>query len=572
VAATLLCGSAGGAWAQAMQTDAANATNPTALENLTGGLITYSGSQIQILGTTDTGWQSLFPSAKLVVTQHGQNNAPILGYFYNDLANATEATPAAITGYGNLDQDKTGNHVFGLYGRARNASATGVATAAEVTCRNDTNTDADTNLPPDMSIGTETVVCNGLNVTVGGTYNKNGSLGIYVASEGGSSSMFATGIYIRKYSTHGLYIDPPPATASDTLNAGNLFSVGTGTTTSTVSLGGTNASSSTGTLIGLNASQSFNPAGASLSGVRGQSNAPTISGSALTIGNVFAYYGGINTGAGFTGTIAAAHEFFSPDPSLSGPNPITNFYGFHQASVSNGSGNTSGTITNNGLKIDAFTATAGSGGTMNNNGVAIALPSGTNAGTTTNTGLSITGNGQGGGATNWAINSTSTAPSQFAGPVNLAAGGTLTDTTNQEFEVSSATLTKVNNTTLAVVPGLSQALTGGKTYHCRGHLTGTAGASGGIKVALVATGGLTATQATFTGFAWNGTTAVANTTATALGSNIAANTAVYSDVWIDGSIVVNAAGTINVEAAQNASNGTATTVLQGSTFSCVRTN
>ncbi|HEV8679338.1 MAG TPA: hypothetical protein VGQ90_08180, partial [Stellaceae bacterium] len=151
-------------------------------------------------------------------------------------------------------------------------------------------------------------------------------------------------------------------------------------------------------------------------------------------------------------------------------------------------------------------------------------------------------------------------------------GGTLTDTTNQEFQVSSATLTKTSDTALAIIPGLSQALTAGKTYHCRGHLTGTSGTSGGIKVALVATSGLSATQTTFTGYTWNGTTAVANTTVTALGSNIAANTAVYSDLYIDGSILVNAGGTINVEGAQNASNSTPTTVLQGSTFSCVRTN
>jgi hypothetical protein len=172
-----------------------------------------------------------------------------------------------------------------------------------------------------------------------------------------------------------------------------------------------------------------------------------------------------------------------------------------------------------------------------------------------------------------AINDNGTAPTGTAGSGYVrATGGTLTDPIIQEFEVSTATLTKTTDTTLATVTGLSQALTAGKTYNCHGHLTGTAGASGGITVALVATASLSATQTTWTGFTWNGTTAVSHTTVTALGSNIAAATAVYSDIDIDGSIVVNAGGTINVQAAQNASNATATTVLQGSTFSCVRVN
>jgi hypothetical protein len=149
---------------------------------------------------------------------------------------------------------------------------------------------------------------------------------------------------------------------------------------------------------------------------------------------------------------------------------------------------------------------------------------------------------------------------------------TVTDEINQEFLVSTSTLTKTNDTSFAVVPGLSQTLTAGKTYSCHGHLTGVSGASGGIKVALVATSSLSATSATFTGLGWNGMTVVAQTTVAALGSNIIASTAVYSDLYITGSIVVNAGGVINVEAAQNVSNGTATTALAGSTFGCVRVN
>jgi hypothetical protein len=145
---------------------------------------------------------------------------------------------------------------------------------------------------------------------------------------------------------------------------------------------------------------------------------------------------------------------------------------------------------------------------------------------------------------------------------------------NQQFLISTSTLTKTSDAALATVPGLSQALTAGKTYSCRGHLTGVSGASGGIKVALVASGGLTATSTTWTGLTYAGVGLLTSITVTALGgaNPVAATTQVYSDLYIDGSITVGVAGTINVQAAQNTSNGTATTVLQGSTFSCTRVN
>lgn len=149
---------------------------------------------------------------------------------------------------------------------------------------------------------------------------------------------------------------------------------------------------------------------------------------------------------------------------------------------------------------------------------------------------------------------------------------TLTDAINQEYEVSTSDRTKTNDTTFEVVPGLEQALTAGKTYSCRGWLNGTSGASGGIKARFVSSGGLTATSARFTGQLWNGTTIVSVTTVTAIGSNFAGSNAVYTDLYVEGSIVVNAGGTIQFSMAQNTSNGTATTALTGSTLSCVRVN
>ena len=187
-----------------------------------------------------------------------------------------------------------------------------------------------------------------------------------------------------------------------------------------------------------------------------------------------------------------------------------------------------------------------------------------------------TGNNKGDGTLNVAsggIYDNGTAPTGTAGTGYVrATAPILTDPILSGFAVSTSPLTKTSDTSLATVPGLSVALTAGKTYSCRGHLAGNSSASAGIKVALVGTSGLTATSASFTGALWNGTTAVARSTVTTLASNIAANTVVYTDLDIVGAIVVNTGGTINVQASQNASNGTATTVLPNSTFQCVRVN
>jgi hypothetical protein len=131
-----------------------------------------------------------------------------------------------------------------------------------------------------------------------------------------------------------------------------------------------------------------------------------------------------------------------------------------------------------------------------------------------------------------------------------------------------------SNTTLAAVAGLAAVgnlnsqglptgnLTGGATYRIRGHINGTSGASGGIKLSWAGSS-CTATSMNITAWNYNGTTLNAVTTATTLGSQMA-STAIYTDIIIDGVIVVNAAGTFLLQAAQNASNGTATTITTSS--------
>lgn len=93
---------------------------------------------------------------------------------------------------------------------------------------------------------------------------------------------------------------------------------------------------------------------------------------------------------------------------------------FNAAGTSNGNGVTSGTVNNIQYRTAALSAAAGVGGTVNNTAALFQVPSGSSAGTT-NIALSITGNG-GAASTNWAINSTSTAPSALAGSLTVARG------------------------------------------------------------------------------------------------------------------------------------------------------
>lgn len=160
---------------------------------------------------------------------------------------------------------------------------------------------------------------------------------------------------------------------------------------------------------------------------------------------------------------------------------------------------------------------------------------------------------------------------------SVASGATLTDTINQEFHASTSELDQTNTTTLAVVTGLSQTLTAGKTYTCHGYLPITASATAGAKVGLVATASLSATSISRTIKLYTGTTLSANSTATALDatSGGAGATAAVTDATIEASIVVNAGGTINVEGAQNvATSGASNTAkfLINGNFYCVRVN
>ncbi len=191
-----------------------------------------------------------------------------------------------------------------------------------------------------------------------------------------------------------------------------------------------------------------------------------------------------------------------------------------------------------------------------------------------------TGGDKGAGTLNpaGAIYDNGTAPTGTAGSGYVHATSptlvspTLTDPIDQGFAVATGTLTATSNTVLATVPGLSIALTAGKTYSCRAALWGTANASGGIKMSLVATGSLAGTVSGFENL-WNAGTVISNgAISSAFPAALNAVTGAYNNFTFEGSVVVTTGGTINLQAAQNASFATSTTVLQGSTFSCTRVN
>jgi len=127
---------------------------------------------------------------------------------------------------------------------------------------------------------------------------------------------------------------------------------------------------------------------------------------------------------------------------------------------------------------------------------------------------------------------------------------------------SSGTATKTSNTTVMDVDNLTFDVAASSTYVFYANLHCTAGASGGIKAAINGTATATAIVYDVT---CNSGTSMATTRSTALGTT-GGITAANPFVRIDGTITVNAAGTLKVEFAQNASNGTASTVVVGSIF------
>lgn len=124
---------------------------------------------------------------------------------------------------------------------------------------------------------------------------------------------------------------------------------------------------------------------------------------------------------------------------------------------------------------------------------------------------------------------------------------------------------KTTNTTLANITGLTSTLVAGRTYAFKARLFIDSSAVGGYKLAIAGTATATAIiyNINVLNNATNAFTITSRQTALAGSAGAAVGTSEYGE--INGLITVNAGGTLTVQFAQNASNGTSS-VLVGSTL------
>lgn len=128
---------------------------------------------------------------------------------------------------------------------------------------------------------------------------------------------------------------------------------------------------------------------------------------------------------------------------------------------------------------------------------------------------------------------------------------------------------KTSDTTLANVPGLSVNVIAGATYVFRAYLPVTVNATPGIKVAIGGTS--TWTSVNETSYAYTASAIATTTNSTATSGTVLTNAAAaYTNIIIEGTVKINAAGTLTVQMAQNTSNATATSVLVNASFTVTR--
>ena len=138
-------------------------------------------------------------------------------------------------------------------------------------------------------------------------------------------------------------------------------------------------------------------------------------------------------------------------------------------------------------------------------------------------------------------------------------------TSTASFDVDSGT----TGTTLTNVTGLTGiTLVAGATYYFRVHcsnitMTANSGAKAAFKFTTATLTSLNAIVRQSTATDNTGAISAAFTTATDQATWFAQNAVVYTNFSIEGTMVVNAAGTVAVQLAQNASHADNTTVLAG---------
>lgn len=152
---------------------------------------------------------------------------------------------------------------------------------------------------------------------------------------------------------------------------------------------------------------------------------------------------------------------------------------------------------------------------------------------------------------------------------------TITGPINTDIKALAADLAMTTNATLADITGFSFPVIAAGVYRFRLVLPAiTMTTNGGLKLAFkLTTATLTAVQLrvrSSTDTDNTGAVSVSFATATDQATWVAQNAVVYTNIVVDGYIVVNAAGTVSVQAAQNASHADTTTISKGATVELTR--
>ncbi len=129
--------------------------------------------------------------------------------------------------------------------------------------------------------------------------------------------------------------------------------------------------------------------------------------------------------------------------------------------------------------------------------------------------------------------------------------------------IATGSYSQASNTVLANVTGLTDTLVAGATYLIDGYLSTTNNGTGGIKLQF-ASGGATATTLLMDTWVYNTTTLTAEVNISSLASPLVSSAVAATAVFFGGTIVVNTGGALQLQAAQQVSNGTALTIANGS--------
>ena len=213
-----------------------------------------------------------------------------------------------------------------------------------------------------------------------------------------------------------------------------------------------------------------------------------VAGAGIAVTNAIGALSRVDVTTNFLGSVTEGNSFFADQPNFANDTAdrFNTYNGFRvqmptalKGGFNGNSGNTSGTLDNNGVKISAGTAEAGAGGTLTNDGIDLEMPSGNTSGTT-NRGIYITGDGGASAGANYAIYSSSAARSYLSGSLGVGTVPTY------KLDVADSQAT---------------------TYVARVQNTNTGTDADGLLIDLGVANGSRTTSNYFVGFAGSGTVA-----------------------------------------------------------------